>query len=111
MIRLILAPLLGWIISHTLKVLIFMSKNKRFEPSLLHKAGGMPSGHSATVTALSLALYLEQGLTPLIVITVVFSILVIRDTMLRPKEYKHKPIEVLAGILLGAIIAYILYFI
>ena len=71
----------------------------------------MPSAHSAVVAALTLAIFFHQGFTPLFIVTLILSFLVIRDTMLRPKELRHKPTEVLAGTLLGLIISYIIYII
>jgi acid phosphatase family membrane protein YuiD len=109
MLKILLVPILAWFISHILKLVIFAVKNKRWDIKQLVRAGGMPSGHSATVASLSLAVFFEQGLSPLFVVTLVLSIIVARDTMLRLKEVRHKPLEVLIGIILGLLIAFIVY--
>jgi len=71
-------------------------------------AGGMPSAHSATVSSLTTALYLQEGFTDLFVITLIFSIIIIFDTMLRPKETRHSWKQVIVGILLGVIVGFLI---
>ncbi|MBI5392707.1 divergent PAP2 family protein [Candidatus Woesearchaeota archaeon] len=44
------------------------------------ETGGMPSSHSALVTALTFSLFLYQGITPLFVVSLVFSAIIIRDS-------------------------------
>jgi acid phosphatase family membrane protein YuiD len=109
MLKLLLTPILAWLISHTIKVIIFAVKEKKFDIKQFVRAGGMPSGHSATVSALSLAVYFEEGLTSIFVITLIFSIIVIRDTMIRPKEKRHTPLQAFTGLLLGLLISWIIY--
>jgi len=111
MLKILLVPILAWLIAHILKLVIFAVKNKRLDIKQLVRAGGMPSGHSATVASLSLAVFFEQGLSPLFVVTAVLSIIVIRDTMIRTKEVRHKPLEAFVGTILGLIIAYLVYLI
>jgi len=69
----------------------------------------MPSAHSSTVTALTLALYFYEGFTNLFLVSLVFSLIVIRDTMLRPKDHRHEIPEVLAGMVIGLIIAWLVF--
>ncbi|MBM7714003.1 divergent PAP2 family protein [Siminovitchia sp. FSL H7-0308] len=53
---------------------------KKVDWSLLTSTGGMPSSHSAAVTALSTGVALETGLdSPLFAISVVFAIIVMFD--------------------------------
>ena len=49
----ILAPLIAWFITQTIKVVIATIKEKKFDFSLYLIPGGFPSSHSASVTALS----------------------------------------------------------
>lgn len=111
MIKLILSPVIAWLVAHASKVTLFALKKKRFDIKQLKRAGGMPSGHAATVTALSLALYFEQGFSNLFIVALIFSIIVIRDATIRPKEARHTPIQVLVGIILGLVISWVVYFI
>ena len=63
MLKLIIAVALVWLLSHGIKVLLKFKKDGKFDTYQLYRAGGMPSGHSAVVTALSLGLFLEQDIT------------------------------------------------
>jgi acid phosphatase family membrane protein YuiD len=103
--KLLITPILAWLIAHSIKVILFAIKEKRIDIYQFYRAGGMPSGHSATVSALSLALYFNQGLTPLFIVSLIFSIIVIRDTHIRPKESRHTISQVIAGIILGLVLA------
>ncbi len=86
--------------------------------------GGMPSTHSLTVTALTVSLYLSQGLTLLTFSVFVFSVFVIKDAVgLRGAVQKHAevlnkkveevelterightPLQAFIGVVLGVII-------
>ena len=59
---LLVSPLLAWTLAQVVKTLIFSVENGRFEWSRLFGDGGMPSGHSATVTALATSSALKFGL-------------------------------------------------
>ncbi len=111
MIQVLIAPLLAWFIAHSTKFLRRLKKDRKFDWSQWHKAGGMPSGHSATVSALSLAVFLDQGFTTLCAVTLVFSAVVLRDTMIRPDDQRHKFSEVCVGIVLGLTVSYLLHLI
>lgn len=108
MIKILISAIIAVLIAHLIKLLSKFIKTKKFDINQFFKAGGMPSAHSAIVSALALSLYLYEGITSLFIVTLVFSIIVIRDTILRPKEVRHKPSEVLAGIIIGLIIAFII---
>ena len=105
MLEIILSAAIAYFIAHAIKLLTAAIKSKKFEIKQLIKAGGMPSAHSASVSALTLSVYLYNGLDSLFAITLVFSLIVIRDTMIRAKDTRHKPLEVLAGIILGLVVA------
>ena len=57
----ILAAAFSWIFSQVIKAVIYAIVNKKFDISRLFGDGGMPSGHSATVTALALTCGLIEG--------------------------------------------------
>ena len=44
---------LSWIIAQIIKIIIALVTEKRFRPDRIFGDGGMPSGHSATVTSLA----------------------------------------------------------
>ena len=64
------------------KVLYYSFKNRKWEGIRFFSAGGMPSAHSAFVTALSLAVGLDAGFgSNLFALAVVFSIIIIYDSI------------------------------
>ena len=57
----LLAGLSGWFVAQVIKTILYAIINKRFDISRLFGDGGMPSGHSATVTSMALLIGLVQG--------------------------------------------------
>ena len=144
----LMSAVVAWLIAQVMKTAITFLKSKRFEPERLVGAGGMPSAHSATVCALTIAISRVEGVSsPLFAIAFLFAIVVMYDAMgvrraagehakatnemrrMPPfsqeepegeppepfddeekelKEYLgHTPLEVLAGALLGILVAMI----
>lgn len=146
----LMSAVIAWLIAQVMKTTVTFIKLKRFEPERLVGAGGMPSAHSATVCALTIAISRAEGVSsPLFAIAFLFSIIVMYDAMgvrraagehakainemrrMPPfnqeevenegdlsepmdeeekelKEYLgHTPLEVLAGALLGILVAMI----
>lgn len=67
-------------LTQLLKVPLSYIASRKFDWTLLTSTGGMPSSHSAAVTALSTAIALEQGLdSTLFAMSVIFSIIVMFD--------------------------------
>ena len=54
-------PLVAWFTAQALKVLINLISNKKLDFSFLYSPGGMPSAHSALMTALSTTMGLLYG--------------------------------------------------
>lgn len=52
----------AWAIAQTIKVVSVLVREKRLELRYFYTAGGMPSSHSATVTALATAIAVLQGM-------------------------------------------------
>ena len=57
----ILAAAFSWMFSQLVKAIIYAIVNKKFDIGRLFGDGGMPSGHSATVTSLALTCGLIEG--------------------------------------------------
>jgi len=128
--------MLAWLIAQGLKVLIAWIRVGKFDWERVTGAGGMPSAHSAIVSALSAGAIRFTGFeSPLTAITITFALIVMYDaTGVRQAAGKqaealnriieqfrlhkhvseiplkellgHTPVEVLAGALLGITIAY-----
>jgi len=76
----VLVPITAWLIAQVLKVIINSLMNKKFTPGRLFGDGGMPSGHSATVTAVAAMCGIEAGFgSPLFALAVMFAIVVMHD--------------------------------
>lgn len=57
----LLAALLSFILAQTIKVFTSWYRDRRWDLKQLVGSGGMPSSHSATVTALAAAIGLQEG--------------------------------------------------
>lgn len=75
-------PALSWLIAQILKTTINAAINKRLSFSRLVGDGGMPSGHSATVTALATMCGFEAGFDSVVfALSVMFAIVVMKDAL------------------------------
>jgi len=132
----ILIPaMISWSIAQVVKVLIEYLQSHSWDWSLLFRAGGMPSSHTALITAMTHALGLELGFnSPIYAVGFVLSMIVIYDaTGIRRQAGRHAkiinqmitdlatghplkeellrevlghtPLEALAGVLLGLFIS------
>lgn len=72
----------GWLVAQVLKTIIDMTLNKNFNPERLVGSGGMPSSHSATVCAITMAAGNKYGVGSFeFAICFVFSMVVMYDAM------------------------------
>lgn len=96
----LVAAMFGIFISQLTKVPVYYFLNKRLDFNLIIATGGMPSSHSAGVTALISAIIIEYGWeSPLTAITITFGLLVMFDSMgVRRQSGEH-------GIIINRLIA------
>lgn len=82
---------LSWLIAQVLKTIIFFLVNKKLDFTRLTGDGGMPSGHSATVTALAATAFIECGpSSPVFALALMFAIVTMHDAMgVRRESGKH----------------------
>ena len=133
--RVIIAILLAGIIAQLIKMIIYWFRHKSLSWRDLIVTGGMPSSHSAFVTSLTTAIYLEEGATTAFAISLVLMFVVIRDAFgvrrtvgeeglmihrilgkLKLKDESHfamghTPLQVLVGAALGILVSVIIYLI
>ena len=125
----------SWFAAQVLKTIIHFIINKKFDIHRLFGDGGMPSGHSATVTSLATISALFYGTGSFeFAVTAILAIIVCHDAMgvrletgkqaivineileslldvqkkpeVKLKEFVgHTPLQVLAGAILGILIA------
>lgn len=134
--HLLLNALLAWATAQVLKFILYLAVNRTVDWDRLLGDGGMPSGHSATVTALAVTAGLEYGLdSPVFAVCVVLAIIVMHDAMgvrreagrhaqainellemlsstqtpeVKLKEFLgHSPMQVCCGALVGLVMALI----
>jgi len=60
--KVLIVPLCSWAIAQLLKVIVVLIQKKQLNLRYLVGSGGMPSSHSALVTALATSVALTQGL-------------------------------------------------
>ena len=87
----LIVPGCAWIIAQVAKTVINAIVNKKFSFDRLVGDGGMPSGHSATVTALAVMCGLTEGFGSTVFgLAMVFAIVVMHDaTGVRAEAGKH----------------------
>lgn len=120
-LKYIIIPFITALLSQCIKVIIEFIKYRKISfIRFIDGMGGMPSTHSSLVASLCTIIYLEHGLSPLFAVTLIFSLIVIYDSMgIRYESGKqaevindiagsnlnekigHKPIETLVGTVLG----------
>lgn len=132
------APFLGWCVAQSIKLSIDFYKTRRIDFSYFVSTGGMPSAHSALVSALSTSIGLTEGFnSPIFALALCFAAVTMFDaagvryaagqqakllnkiTIELFEEHKlnvprlkellgHTRKEVLAGMLTGIVVAIIL---
>lgn len=134
--RILIAAGIAWAVSQISKTILHTIINGKLDWSRLKGDGGMPSSHSASVTALAVATGTVCGIdSPFFAIAVVFAAITCHDAMNSRREIGkhsvvlnelikkieqeepfevvlkefvgHTPLQVLIGILVGAIIAFL----
>jgi acid phosphatase family membrane protein YuiD len=76
----LLVPIIAWLLAQVLKVIINSLMNRRLTLSRLVGDGGMPSGHSATVTSLAAMCGIECGFVSVeFAIAAVLAVIVMHD--------------------------------
>ena len=76
----VISCFLAWTIVHISKGIMLSVKKKGFKLEYLIAAGHMPSSHSGFVSALVASIYLDQGITNLFAVSLVFALVVMRDS-------------------------------
>ncbi|MEW6524819.1 MAG: divergent PAP2 family protein [Bacillota bacterium] len=133
--RVLWASLVAWALAQVLKFVVVLVMDRRVDLTRLVGAGGMPSSHTAFVSALALATGRVEGFhSPLFAVAFVFASIVMYDATgvrqavgkqaevlnkivddlyhaagIREERLRellgHTPVEVLAGAVLGITVA------
>ena len=89
--HLIINSLAAWAAAQIIKTILYAVMHGELDFHRLFGDGGMPSGHSATVTAMAVTAALEYGLgSPVFAIAAILAIIVMHDAMgVRLEAGKH----------------------
>tara|TARA_Y100000310_G_C20396317_1_gene675261 strand:- start:127 stop:588 length:462 start_codon:yes stop_codon:yes gene_type:complete len=126
--KVFLTVIITWAIGQVIKVGLDWYHKKQITFKNFVELGGFPSTHATVVSALTAAVYLDQGITTLFIVTLIMSVIVMRDAVgvrlevenhakLLNKKFKsalnenvgHSLKEVIAGVVFGIIITYVLW--
>lgn len=79
----LMCVIVAWFIAQFFKAMVILIKEKTFKPKvLLFSLGGMPSSHSASVSALATACAIEYGFNSVaFAISAIFALVVMTDAM------------------------------
>jgi uncharacterized protein len=135
--KVFIAVMIGWIVAQALKIPTEYLRSRRWMWAMFLAAGGMPSSHSALMVSGTLAVGLYHGFdNPLFAIAVGITMIIAHDASgvrrqagmhaerinvlfgellkghnLSEKDLKevigHTPLEVVGGIILGLIVAFV----
>jgi len=81
MTKLFLSVFLTWGFANMLKPVITLIRDKRINRETIFTNGGMPSGHTSLVASSAVALFLETGLSPYFLTSLVLAFIVIYDAL------------------------------
>ena len=89
--RMLMTAIAAWAIAQVIKTLVFFAVNKELDLSRLTGDGGMPSAHSATVTALAVRACIEYGPgSGVFAVAAILAVVVMHDAMgVRRESGKH----------------------
>ncbi len=134
-----ISAVIAMLLAQVLKLFYYLYKEKKINFRYLVLSGGMPSSHSALVAALATAVGLQEGFgTSLFAVAVCFALIVLYDAagvrraagkqakvlnviisdLMDAKKFDgeklkefigHTPMEVVAGVAFGMVIAFLLY--
>jgi acid phosphatase family membrane protein YuiD len=136
--KIVLSVILTYVVASLIKVLFHYLGQDKWDIMVFLRTGGMPSTHTATVSAMTTSVYLVEGLTNLFFVCLVISLIIISDAVgvrraagkqayvlnKMVDEFKyfrkfktkrlhellgHTPKQVFAGLLIGVIIARIIF--
>lgn len=78
--KVLTATLVAWVVAQSIKVLLAVRRKRQFDVRWFLGTGGMPSAHSAGVSALAIAVGLQVGFhTPVFAVALIFALVTMFD--------------------------------
>ena len=89
--RVLISVLIAWFFAQLIKTVLYWIMNRKLDLSRVFGSGGMPSSHSASVSALALSAALEYGLSSFaFAVSFVVAAIVVHDARgVRNEAGKH----------------------
>jgi acid phosphatase family membrane protein YuiD len=129
--RVLIAAVVAWVVGQLLKFPLEYILNKRWNWGIMFSSGGLPSSHSALVTAVTLTIGFQDGFdTSIFALAVAIAMIVVYDAAGVRRQagihaerineimknfieslkemLGHTPFEVIAGVILGILISWVL---
>jgi uncharacterized protein len=136
--RVLVVATLAWLLAQIAKVLIYLWRDRRLNLRHMVSSGGMPSSHSALVSALATSIAMTEGMrSTIFAVAIIFAAVVMYDAAgvrqavsiqarilnrmldeffaeqrLNEKRLReligHSPVEVVVGSALGIMVAWLL---
>jgi len=137
--RVLMAAVSAWLAGQFLKFPLEYIFNKRWNWGIMFSSGGMPSSHSALVTAVALSIGFQDGFdTSIFALAMAMAMIIVYDAagvrrqagihaerineimknFIESRQFQeedlkemlgHTPFEVIAGVLLGVLISLVLF--
>ncbi len=81
-LNILLSCLAAWFLSQLVKALLALWQNRTLNPlQAIFATGGMPSAHAASVTALTAAIFLHEGISTAFAVAAVLMFVTLRDAV------------------------------
>jgi len=124
--KIFLAGICAWFTAQIIKFLVEAIETKRFSSKILFAPGGMPSSHTASMTAVTAMIYFFEGVSNLFVLSLAITVVIMYDSItlrkqvgiitkkINEKKKKiplfegHTGLQLLIGFIIGIAIAYII---
>ncbi len=103
--KILISCFLALLVANAIQIINYYVKSKKLDFKRVYKRGGFPSRHSAGVASLVLSVFFREGISTLFIVTLVFSIVVVRDALER-----HTPKEVLVGLAIGLLASALVFY-
>ncbi|MBU0536170.1 MAG: divergent PAP2 family protein [Nanoarchaeota archaeon] len=87
--KIFLSCLIAVILAQTIKITLAYITEKKLNMHLFFSTGGMPSGHSAVVSALATSVYFVQKSSALFAVVLVIAIMTIYDSLTIRRAVGH----------------------
>ena len=130
--RIFLSGIIAWICSQLIKAIIISIKRRKIDIAAIWELAGMPSTNTAILSAVGAQIYLTEGVTTAFLVVLAVFVWVLQEVLLArsavdnyaeavnsilkhlgkkyvplKRRWGHTPLEVVAGLVFGIIIAFL----